>query len=111
MINLDKFFFYSRNAGFKLGDYTLDSELRPVTENKESQKILNKIYDFVKANPIFYRTERELRYPLLSEQIDCIYKGFKQLEETGITWNKDTKKWLDLITNIKEQVPKEDPVY
>lgn len=43
-----------------------------------------------------YRQKRKSEYPKIEEQLDMLYKDFKN----------NTNKWESLITDIKEKYPK-----
>lgn len=44
---------------------------------------------------------RRVSYPSISDQIDAIYKGFKDLEEQGLVFNEETKGWMRTVSQVK----------
>jgi len=48
---------------------------------------------------------RRVSYPSISDQIDAIYKGFKDLEEQGFKFNDETKGWMRVVSQVKATFP------
>jgi hypothetical protein len=55
-----------------------------------------------RENPI---PRRRASYPSITDQIDAIYKGFKDLEEQGFKFNEETKGWMRAVSEVKATFP------
>lgn len=53
-----------------------------------------------------YKLKREAEYPKIGDQLDAIYKGFKQLEAIGIIPGADCVAWVDKLDSVKAKHPK-----
>ena len=51
-------------------------------------------------------SRRRANYPSITDQLDAIYKGFKDLADQGFTFSDETKKWLGDIEGVKLSFPK-----
>lgn len=57
-----------------------------------------------KENPIPLRVQS---YPSIGDQLDALYKGFKEMQEKGQDLPESIKRWLDDIDHVKNTFKKE----
>lgn len=54
-----------------------------------------------------YITDREAEYPLIKDQVDAIFKGFKNLNDAGaVVFDKEVTDWIDEVQAVKDKYPK-----
>lgn len=54
-----------------------------------------------------YAEKRMSEYPIMGDQLDAIFKGFKFMQDSGALLPNETADWLNEIDSIKTKYPKD----
>lgn len=105
VINVSKLDWELVEAGIPIYGCASDGRIDFKPEATTAQKQLAEQIK-INHNPIWYREERLKRYPPTGDQLDYLYKIFKQLKADGINIGIDGNQWLAVIDKIKSDFPK-----
>jgi hypothetical protein len=79
-----------------------------VVLSPEEEKALKQewVQNDTKQQQFLYKTQRENEYPLISDQLDLIYKIFTNLKNNNVDLGPEGIAWINQITTIKNRYPK-----
>lgn len=55
-----------------------------------------------------YHPRRVESYPPIGDQLDLLYKGFKELADRGTVLPQAHAQWVEIISSVKANFPKPD---